>query len=240
MTDSPSDMELHAYVDDQLDPGRKFAIETHLARDPVLAAQVMRDLGTRTALRLLSDDNHALPSALKETAAALPAASPRHPWRRVGSIGGLSLGALVMSALIFFGGPPSYVDLAVASHRVAQMRAHMHSQIEAPALDAREILARAHIDLPHLPAAWHVTDVQLFPTSQGPALLVAVRTGEGQSMSIFALRQKSGAPVRPDAVREGRQSVAYWRRGDMSYALTGETDPYAIDKTAEALAKSWL
>ncbi len=148
MTDIPSDMELHAYVDDQLDAGRRFAVETHLSQDPALAAQVMRDLGTRTALRLLADDRTPVAPLMEQRAASLPSA-PRAPWLRVASVAGLSLAAALMSALIFFGGPPSYVDLAVASHRVAQMRAHMHSQIEATALDAREILARTHIDLPH-------------------------------------------------------------------------------------------
>ncbi len=78
------------------------------------------------------------------------------------------------------------------------------------------------------------------PARFSRARISTCRIDEGQTLSIFALRQKSDAPERPDAVREGPQSVAYWRRGDMSYALTGEADPHAIDKTAEALAKSWL
>jgi len=40
-------------------------------------------------------------------------------------------------------------------------------------------------------------------------------------------------------VRDGEQSVAYWRRGDLSYALTGEGEPEQIDATADALADSW-
>ena len=45
------------------------------------------------------------------------------------------------------------------------------------------------------------------------------------------------SPEHPDAVREGEQSVAYWRRGDMSYALTGDQEPGLMDATAEALAR---
>jgi anti-sigma factor RsiW len=92
--------------------------------------------------------------------------------------------------------------------------------------------------MPQLPGDWRVTDVQLFPTDKAPALLMAVRTDEGRRMTIFAVREKSSAPERPDAVREGAQSVAYWRRGDMSYALTGDQEPGMMDETAEALART--
>lgn len=238
----PTDIELQAYVDDQLDPGQRFAIEMHLADHPTQAAQVMHDLGTRTGLRLLGGDDRPVPPAMAAQAAAL--ARPQGRWRRltigVGAIGGGALAATILGGLLLFGRPPAYVDMAVESHRVAMMRAHMVSQIEAPAFDAGEIEARTRIELPGLPANWHITDAQIFPTEQGPALLVAVRTGDRQSLSLFALRQKSGAPERPDAVREGAESVAYWRRGDMSYALTGEGEPKAIDEIAERLVRSWL
>jgi anti-sigma factor RsiW len=67
---------------------------------------------------------------------------------------------------------------------------------------------------------------------------MAVRTGEGRRMTIFAVHEKTRAPERPDAVREGAQSVAYWRRGEMSYALTGDQEPGKVDATAEALAET--
>lgn len=233
----PTDIELQAYVDDQLDQSQRFTVEMHLADDPARAAQMMRDLGTRTGLRLLAGDAQPVPPAMIAQAALL--ARPHGLWRRM-AIGGGALAATLLGALLLFERPPGYIDMAVESHRVAMMRAAMVSQIEAPTLDAGEIQASTRIELPHLPANWHVTDAQIFPTEQGPALLVAVRTGDRRSISIFALRQKSGAPERPDAVREGAQSVAYWRRGDMSYALTGEGDPTAIDEIAETLVSSWL
>jgi hypothetical protein len=38
------------------------------------------------------------------------------------------------------------------------------------------------------------------------------------------------------AIRRGQDSVAYWRKQDMSYALTGADAPEAIDLAAEDLA----
>ncbi len=239
MTDSPSQLDLHAYMDDALDAGRRFAIEAHLADNPALAAQVMGELSQRTALRLLTQDMAPLPAGMLEKASGLYGRARQSFWRRSATLGGASLMVATLAFIFVSGGPPAYVGMAVASHRVAMIRADMPSQIEAPALDAREILASTRIDLPTLPADWRVTDVQIFPAGNGAALLVAVKTATGQQLSLFALRERSNAPEIPDAVREGAQSVAFWRRGDMSYALTGEADPKALDQTAESLNQSW-
>lgn len=240
MTEDPMELDLHAYVDDQLDAGRRFAIEVHLSDNPKLAARVMRELSTRTALRLLARDPAPPSAEMLETGGSLNRRA-RHPgWRAAAALGGLSLVAAVSGFLLMLDGPPGYVDMAVASHRLAMVRADMEPRAVAPVLNAGGILASTRITLPALPADWQVTDVQLFPTESGPALLVAVKTMNGQSLSIFALRERSNAPEIPDAVRQGAQSVAYWRRGDMSYALTGEADPNVVDQVAEFLNRSWL
>jgi anti-sigma factor RsiW len=76
MSEDPSEIELMAYVDGQLDPGRRFAVETRLSRRPDLAAQVMGDLSARTGLRLLAQDRAPLPEAMAAQASAI---SPPEP-----------------------------------------------------------------------------------------------------------------------------------------------------------------
>ena len=238
MADEPTEFELHAYIDGQIDPARRFAIESRLMHDPERAAWVMGELSSRTALQLLADDPRPVASGAVEQMSQL-GVSPSKRFLRKGAIfGGLSLAAAASLVLAWPAGTPGYVDYAVSSHRIAMMRANMPSQIEAPLLDAKEIESSTSIDLPVLPADWRVTDVQLFPTDEGPALLVAVTAGDGQRLSLFALKSRSDAPRRPSAVREGPQSVAYWRRDDMSYALTGDGDPGAMDARAETLVQT--
>ena len=41
------------------------------------------------------------------------------------------------------------------------------------------------------------------------------------------------APAEPTAVRHEGTSVAYWREGEMAYAVTGGGAPEAIDGVAE-------
>lgn len=240
MTDEVNPLEIDAYVDDQLDLPRRFVVESHLSRHPDRAAQVMADLSTRSALRLMAPQPDTASQAMTDAFARLQDTPVRPRWRRALPLVA-PLAAAAGLALVFLrpSGPPDYVDYAVNSHRIAMMRAAMISQVETPKYDAREIAFNTKIAMPHLPDDWRVTDVQLFPTERGPALVIAVKTEGGKNFSLFALRDRSRAPERPDAVQEGAEAVAYWRRGDMSYALTGSGEPRLMDATAEALTRDW-
>src|SRR5687767_8828427 len=52
MTEPISELDLMAYVDDQIGPGRRIEVEEYLARHPAMAARVMDDLRLRDELRL--------------------------------------------------------------------------------------------------------------------------------------------------------------------------------------------
>lgn len=237
MASIPTEQEIEAYIDGQLDVEGRFAVEDYLGLHPDKAAQVMGDLGRRSALQLLSRgaeraDRGAVCDAEGETAAT-------GFWRRQRvAVAGFALAGLAALALAIVQGPPAYIDDALASHRVAAMRADMASQPEAPSFDAAEIRRATRIALPPLPTDWKVTDVQLFPTHRGPAIVMALQTKEGDQFSLFTKRGHNGAPEEPDAIRDGAHSVAYWRRGDMSFALVGDGGPAAVDARAEVLART--
>lgn len=242
MDDAPTPGEIDAYVDGVLDTGRKFVVETYLSNHPELAARVMGDLGSASGLKLLFATGDVVEANAVQVVSPVKAGAVPSFWHRHrGPIAGLSVAGAAAAAGLFFVdvGAPNYVDYAVSSHRIALLRANMRSQVETPLYDAKEIASSTQIAIPTLPASWNITDVQLFPTDKGPALVVALKTETGKQLSLFALRERTNAPERPDAIREGTQSVAYWRRGDMSYALTGDGEASTIDATAEALAGTW-
>lgn len=242
-TDAIEWMEIEAYIDGELDLARRLAVEEHLARHPALAAQVMADFRNRTALMLLTEPEPALSPPLANAVANVHGqGSPI--WRRPS----MGLGVMAMLGLVTMLGlqlkatmtlPPDYVDVAAAFHRSIMDR---HSSEPAPEVSthAQAILSASRIAIPRLPADWRVTDAQMLHAKNAPAVLIAVQTTEGRGLSLFAIRERSSAPHEPDTVQTGEgQSVAYWRAGDISYALTGEEDPRKIDATADALADSW-
>ncbi len=238
MTETPTEFDIHAYIDGELDVADRFAVEAHLAEHPERAARVMSELCARTGLRLLTRGAAAPCPRLIAQSEALARRRPTRLWRSAIPAGALSIAVACTGLWFWTARPPAYVDAALASHRIALMRANMASQLETPELNVREILANTRIRLPALPADWRITDVQLFPGNGEPALLIAARTGTGERLTLFAIRKRSGAPDVPDTVQEDGHSVAYWRNGEMSYALVGEEDPRRLDRVAEGLDRS--
>jgi len=232
------EIDLSAYVDGELDPERACQVELYLSRQPVLAARVMADLASRSALRLIAGqhDTAAADGEQPETT------RNRHlrSMRRQASFAMLAAAALAALIVPNIGGrsiatPPAYLDDAMMSHRITLMRARMASQTESPHFDAQDLERETRIRIPRLPDDWRVLDAQLFPSDEGPALQLLIQTAKGGALSIFAVRGDSTAPTEPSAVRWDGQSVAYWRKGDLSYAVIGDGSPEEIDRIADDL-----
>ncbi|MBO9377869.1 anti-sigma factor [Sphingomonas histidinilytica] len=238
-----TEAEIQAYLDGELDLGRRLEVESHLAADAEAAHIFMEDLRLRTSLRLLATDLADAPPEMLSAAARLSARLGDGPARSFRKLwGGRMMQGLAAAALLMIvvlpgrdvqARPPAYVGDAVAAYRTGLLREAMASQIETPRFDAGEVQRSTRIRVPRLPAQWVVTDAQIFPSKEGPALQLMVRTPNAKKLSLFAVRAQSDAPVAPTAVRHEGASVAYWREGEMSYAITGPEAPEAIDTVAE-------
>jgi hypothetical protein len=131
-----------------------------------------------------------------------------------------------------------FLDEAAASHRAGLLRQNMASQVESATLNADEIRRSTGIILPALPRNWRVTDVQLFPTPDSPAIAVSIITPAGEQLSFFADRAETPAEARPLLARRASDIIAYWEAGDMAYALTGRTGPRRIMTLAAEITPS--
>ena len=237
MREPIDDIELAAYIDGELDLSRRLAVEDHLSRHPALAARMMADLRNHSALKLLAKREPALSPPLADTVRRVRSGA-RPFWRRPTS-GLAAVAAVAVLAVAVWDSapaPPAYIDLALASHQSFKDRPVADRRLPA---DEQDLLRASQIVAPRLPDDWRVVDIEVIDKDKAPAMLIAVETSDGAALSILAIRQASSAPSNPDTVREGGRSVAYWRKGDFSYALTGEGDPQKIDATADALADSW-
>lgn len=235
-TDPIGEIDLAAYVDGELDLERACQVELHLSRQPRQAARVMADLASRSALRLIARQRGAASTDNGSPVSAMSLGGRRR-YTTVAMLCIAALGAMIVPNLgsRSIATPPAYLDDAMMSHRITLMRARMVSQPESPHFDAQDLERETHIRVPRLPENWHVLDAQLFPSDEGPALQLLIRTAEGGSLSIFAVRGTSNAPSEPSAVQRGDQSIAYWRKGDISYAVIGDGPPDEIDRIADDL-----
>lgn len=242
-----TEAEIQAYLDGELDLHRRLAVESHLAGNPEAAHVFMEDLRLKTSLRLLATDIEDAPPTMLAAAARLSARLGETPARSFRNLwGGRVMQGLAAAALLMIvvlpgrdvqASPPEYIGDAVQAYRTGLLREAMVSQVETPVFDAGEVQRNTKIRMPRLPAKWVVTDAQIFPSKEGPALQLMVRTPNAKKLSIFAVRAQSDAPAAPTAVRHEGASVAYWREGDMSYAITGGGEPEAIDIVAEDLVE---
>jgi anti-sigma factor RsiW len=247
--DPVAGLMLDAYLDGELDLERRLAVEDHLVRTPALAMQVIADMRARTALRLAAAAGQApVPAAVGDAARRL-AGRLDGPARFI-SRGRLA--AAAMLAAMTFGAatilptrdveasPPEYVSDAVMAYRTGILRRDMASQPENTNFDPAEVYRATRIRVPTLPDGWRLTDVQVVPDDDGPALQLMAHTARGETVSIFAIRGGERAPARPTTIRRGNTSIAYWRHNDIAYALTGLEAPAALAVAAEDLADNRL
>ncbi|MCM8730077.1 anti-sigma factor family protein [Hephaestia sp. GCM10023244] len=241
-SDAVSELEIHAYIDDELEPVRRMAVEEYLARDGAAAARVMADLRLRSALGLALHDDRPLGPTMVTSAERLRQRIARRRWRWRGVVG-LASAAAVAAFLIpsvLQDDVPAYVGDAVMSHRIGLMRAAMPSQVENAHFDAHEVMRSTNIRMPVLPDGWQITDVQLFPADSGPALQIMIRTDAARVVSMFAQRSGRDEATEPVAIQRGDDAVAYWNRDGVGYALVGAEPAAEIDRAADDLADNIL
>jgi len=101
----------------------------------------------------------------------------------------------------------SIVDEAHASHTVSRARLAINSLSEAERRDRRKIAQAIGLGLPNLPAGWEVNDVQIYPSDLGNSLSVTLITGEGESLSLFAVRAETAGATNYRAARKERRSL---------------------------------
>ena len=78
---------------------------------------------------------------------------------------------------------------------------------------------RDHV--PALPDDWTVADVQIFPSTFGPSVEMAIRTETSGRVSLFAVRPGIFDVVPATLAHQQDLTAAYWQIGDVAYALVG-------------------
>lgn len=245
-----TELDLVAYVDDQLDLERQIEVEAYLAREPDAAARIMADLRTRDALRLGFESPLSPPSL--ETMRAARRLERGLVMARLPRLVGMVAAVLCLIGIAWFvgtrSGPipgtatatqadaPGFLEEAVMSHKAALVRARMRSQPETTVLDPREIRVETRIAIPSLPRSWRIQDVQVFPSDDGLSVQISADAGTSGALSLFAIHRQKAAFTKPSLAHIGGDVVAFWAEGAMSYALIGSVSSDELKRVAEDLA----
>ena len=250
--ESITEIDLQAYIDDELAANRRMEVQAYLRCHEAEAAQIMSDMRTRDLLRLAVAESSLPPSGATVDAAvrlerglwrdrmvqrarsvAAVAILVGFGWLAHAEVGQLGIGQVVASAL-----PPAYVTDAVMAHRATLVRASMHSLRDAAVYDPAEIRATTAIVLPTLPQDWQVADVQIFPSSFGPSAEMVIRSETFGTGSLFAVRPGKFDVVPPTLTQKDDFAIAYWQVGEVAYALVAKAEPKDLSEVATALATS--
>ena len=180
--DAPTEFELMAYVDGELDPVQRLEIEDRLAGDPELAAQVMADMRARDALLLVGNARRSpLPSSRTMNAARrLEGALGRQKSLRImrwpfafAAFAGLGWLAHGPVPLRTNGNSAPVVNDGAVAHRTGSLRNRMRQQGRAAASGGVKAGSAARPGFPALPDGWKVNDVPV--SGNGPSLAAQPR-----------------------------------------------------------------
>lgn len=133
----------------------------------------------------------------------------------------------------------SFVDEAVASHKVLMLRDEMQSQLETQDLESAEIRRATGISMPRLPASWRIRDVQVFPSDSGPSVQLLIQTPHrGRFAMVVMKRTDTPAEGTPLLERRKDEQIAYWEQDGIAIGLVGRTNPADLLLLASELAGS--
>lgn len=226
-----TELDLDAYVDDQLSDLQRSEVEGHLGRNPEAAARVMRDMALHRELRRALASPPAPPGLLKVARQLARTrrrdARMRRMLRLVPALMLVSLGWLAHAGLTPLSvresqastPTPPMVTAALSAHEVSLLRAAMSSQPESALLDPDELRAATGIRLPGFDPSWTVQDAQVFPSPQGPGIEILFDTPELGQVSHFAVRTGGFEVTMPRGHEAPDQSITWFQIGETAHVL---------------------
>lgn len=255
-----TEAELHAWVDGQLAPARRAAVDAYLALHPAEAERLQAYRAQNAGLRALFPPllDEPLPPALAQALPA-PPQSQSQPHRQERQPAWPLLRMAAMLALSLAGGAAGWwlhdlsdhdrVQQAAAGLPVRAALAHavytpeVRHPVEVGADQQAHLVVwlskrlGAQLKAPQLGAqGWELEGGRLLPGQSGPVAQLMYRDAAGARLTLYvSTEQAHGRETGFRFAREGEVGVFYWIDGRFGYALSGNLDKAALAAVANAV-----
>lgn len=259
VTPSVTEEDIHAYVDGILDRHRRSRVEAYLAAHPEEAARVEAYRAQNIGLHVLFDTTPytPLPNRLVETASQLQGAMRRQRRTRSYALLAASVCALavtgVLGWLTFTGnlgdataGKNVEVAAAPASEETASDGDQFYPPFDrisgGPEANTLSLLAEhyagAPMQAPNLETLGFKLVVQrVFPTPRGPGVQLLYQNQQGDWITLYIGGDQRIGETKFSFVKREGVSMAYWRRGSLSYGLSGGLQREELAKLAQSVSE---
>jgi len=240
-SDAVSELDLDAYVDEQLDDWQRLRVEDYLARHPEAAARVMQDIRLKRELRLALAPTTPTTGPQRAGASRLARGLRRDERLRravrlvpvaalvvTGWLANEGFGPLHVGQVVASQPAPPVVAAALSARDASLVRLAMHSQPQVPELDTAELRAATGILLPVFDGDWTIRDAQVFPSPQGPGIEVVFDAGELGQLTHFAVRTGSFAVTMPHVESRGDRHVAWFQIGETAHVMIADRGDDAL------------
>ena len=239
----PSEDELHAYVDGQLPPERRAAVEARLAQDAEAAAAVAAWRRQNELIRALYEPGSAAVPARIE--AALYAPPRRAPWRSLAAgillvmLGGAAGWQLRGSSALAPGLPP-LAARGIEAHNV--YASEVRHPVEVGANEEAHLVQWLSKRLGYAVKAPDLTGLglrllggRLLPGAGSPAAQFMYESEDGGRYTLYCTRETGRSETAFRFAASGDAAAFYWIDDHSGYALVGPNDRERLLRIARAV-----
>lgn len=232
--DPPTEIDLAAFVEGQLDPARRYEVAGWLARHPDQAARVMADLHVTEGLRLaLAGPLAPAPPEMRAGAVRLRRRmGRRHTLRRVWPVAAaMAIFALGWTGHALMPRPNPLASAIAAALEIEATLAigqAMGTLPDTSAVDPAGLATRLGIAVPALPPDWRVRTVHVVQHAGQPGIAILLDTPTmGEILLFSAGLPVDGPDLPPRSFQRDGKALAAFEKGQAAYVLVDASAPMA-------------